>query len=117
MRILIAVFLYCVLQLSRLGSSKQASYVGLAVGLLCYAPQLAFFWKIFGPAAIALWLVLAFWLRIFLILARLCQTRFGPIRAALLMPFLWTGLEYFRSELYYLRFSWLNAGYVFSNSP
>jgi len=25
-------------------------------------------------------------------------------------------LEYFRSELYYLRFSWLNAGYAFSDS-
>ena len=32
----------------------------------------------------------------------------------LLAPFLWTGLEYFRSELYYLRFSWLNPGYAFS---
>ena len=29
---------------------------------------------------------------------------------------MWTGLEYFRSELYFLRFSWLNAGYAFSNS-
>ena len=32
------------------------------------------------------------------------------------MPFLWTGFEYFRSELYYLKFSWLNAGYVFSDN-
>jgi len=32
------------------------------------------------------------------------------------LPFLWIGLEYFRSELYYLRFSWLNIGYAFSNS-
>jgi apolipoprotein N-acyltransferase len=28
---------------------------------------------------------------------------------------IWTGLEYFRSELYYLRFSWLNIGYSLSN--
>src|SRR6185436_16649794 len=34
-----------------------------------------------------------------------------------LVPFVWTGLEYFRSELYYLRFSWLNAGYAFAGSP
>ena len=34
--------------------------------------------------------------------------------AALLIPMLWTGLEYFRSGLYYLRFSWFNAGYAFS---
>lgn len=30
-----------------------------------------------------------------------------------LVPFIWTGLEYFRSELYYLKFSWLNVGYIF----
>ena len=35
----------------------------------------------------------------------------------LLVPFLWTGLEYFRSELYYLRFSWLNVGYGFAGAP
>lgn len=32
-----------------------------------------------------------------------------------LTPFIWTGLEYFRSELYYLKFSWLNIGYVLPN--
>jgi apolipoprotein N-acyltransferase len=32
-----------------------------------------------------------------------------------LVPFLWTGLEYFRSELYYLKFSWLNVGYAFAD--
>jgi apolipoprotein N-acyltransferase len=30
------------------------------------------------------------------------------------VPFLWTGLEYFRSELYYLKFSWMNIGYAFA---
>jgi apolipoprotein N-acyltransferase len=34
-----------------------------------------------------------------------------------LIPIVWTGLEYFRSELYYLRFSWLNIGYAFPNYP
>jgi apolipoprotein N-acyltransferase len=35
----------------------------------------------------------------------------------LAVPFIWTGVEYFRSELYYLRFSWLNVGYAFSSLP
>jgi apolipoprotein N-acyltransferase len=30
--------------------------------------------------------------------------------AALLLPFLWTGFEYFRSELYHLKFAWLTPG-------
>ena len=35
----------------------------------------------------------------------------------LVIPFLWLGLEYFRSELYYLRFSWLSPGYGFPGAP
>jgi len=29
-----------------------------------------------------------------------------------LAPVVWTGVEYFRSELYFLKFSWLNIGYA-----
>src|SRR4029078_11685837 len=81
-----------------------------------YGPQLTFFWKIFGAGAIALWMVLATWLSVFLVLQRFALLKLGPQAAALAAPFLWTGLEYFRSELYYLRFSWLNVGYVFSDT-
>lgn len=114
---LLAVFLACLFTLSRLGTWRRAFYCGLGIGLAIYAPQLSFFWKIFGPAAIALWTVLALWIGLFLVLTRACRVRLGPIWAAVLAPFLWTGLEYFRSELYYLRFSWLNIGYAFSDSP
>ena len=67
----------------------------------------------FGAAALALWLVLAFWVGLFGVLARFSS--FGTRWAVVVIPVLWTGLEYFRSEVYYLRFSWLNAGYAFSN--
>ncbi len=112
---LIAVYLYCLFGLARLNSGRQAFYVGLGVGLLTFAPQLGFFWNIFGAAAIALWMVLAFWTALFLSLARLCRVRLGKTAFVVLCPFLWTGLEYFRSELYYLRFSWLNVGFAFSS--
>jgi apolipoprotein N-acyltransferase len=114
-----AIFGYviCLVQLARLRTTRQSFYVGLAVGFACFAPQLECFWRIFGPAAIALWLVLAFWIALFLALAHLALARFGLKRGALLVPFLWTGLEYFRSELYYLKFSWLNVGYAFAESP
>src|SRR5207244_1764341 len=91
-------------------------YVGFAIGFGIYVPQFAFLWKIFGPAAIALWAVLAFWLGLFLLLAHKCWRRMPLWASALLIPLIWTGLEYFRSELYYLRFSWLSAGYAFSNA-
>jgi apolipoprotein N-acyltransferase len=115
LRGLIVVFLFSLVSLARLNTNRKAFYVGLGIGFALYAPQLAFFWGIFGTAAIALWLVLAFWVGLFLLLSRQAFLHFG--RAALLLiPIFWLGLEYFRSELYYLRFSWLTPGYVFSGS-
>ena len=53
-------FVICLVQLARLPTTRQCFYVALAVGFACVAPQLECFWRIFGPAAIPLWLVLAF---------------------------------------------------------
>jgi apolipoprotein N-acyltransferase len=93
-------------------SVRRAFYFGLATGFLCAALQLFFLWRIFGPAAIILWLVFAFWIGLFA--AVICGgiRRWGKVKAAWLVPVVWTGIEYFRSELYYLKFSWLNIGYA-----
>jgi apolipoprotein N-acyltransferase len=112
----IVLFLYGVFRLAGLATGRQAFWFGLAVGLAAYSFHLAFFWTLFGPAAITLWCILSFWLGLFVLVGRACLVRFGPVAWAVAAPFLWTGLEYFRSELYYLRFSWLNAGYAFSSS-
>lgn len=109
-------YLFSLLQLMRLRSGRQAFYLSLGAGMFIAAPHLFCFWIIFGPSAIALWLVLAFWTALFVVIGRSCLMRFGELRCGLLLPLLWTGLEYFRSELYYLRFSWLNVGYAFSAS-
>ncbi len=114
---LIAVYLFCLFRLANLKSSRSAFYIGFAIGMAIFAPQLGFFWNIFNAAAIALWAVLAFWIGLFLLLAQLARKQFGAKWFVLIVPFLWMGLEYFRSELYYLRFSWMNVGYAFSDSP
>ncbi|MDB6032557.1 MAG: Apolipoprotein N-acyltransferase-like protein [Verrucomicrobiales bacterium] len=113
---LIFVYLFSLSELINLPSSRQAFYIGFSIGFICFAPHLFCFYTIFGLAAIPLWAVLAFWHGIFLLLAWLTKRRFGLNLAVALMPFLWTGLEYFRSELYYLRFAWLTPGFVFSTS-
>jgi apolipoprotein N-acyltransferase len=113
---LIIGFLACLYPLARLRTRRLAYYFGLGIGVLIYTPHLLFFWKTFGWGSVALWYVLPFWLGIFLMLGHGCLFRCGPVAWACLAPFLWTGLEFFRSELYYLRFSWLNPGFVFSNS-
>lgn len=114
--LMIVFYLFAVASLLRLGTGRRAFYFGAAVGVGVYAPPLEFFWTIFGPAAMALWAVLAFWHGLFVVLARQCRVRFGWPAAVLLLPFLWTGIEYFRSEVYHLRFSWLSAGFAFADS-
>ena len=112
--IAIVAYVICLVQLARLRTTRQCFYTALATGFACFAPQLGFFWNIFGAAAIALWLVLALWVALFVVLTHLAIVTLGLKRAAFLTPFFWTGLEYFRSELYYLKFSWLNVGYAFA---
>ena len=113
--LLMLVYLFALLQLAHADRWRLAFYPGLAVGLLIAGVRLAFFWRIFSGGACALWLVYALWIGLFVTLARLCfrRAKWGW----LLLPLVWTGLEYFRSELYYLRFSWLNIGYAFTGAP
>jgi len=115
LRGLIVGFLFCLVPIAHLETSRKAFYLGLAIGLGIYAPQLAFFWTIFNAAAIALWCVLAFWVALFLALSRQAVAHFGR-RGLILIPVMWLGIEFFRSELYYLRFSWLTPGLVFSGT-
>jgi len=90
-----------------LPSPRFAFYLGLTVGVGLYAPHLTFFWTLFGPAAVLLWMVLAFWIAAFLGVSRALMHRLSSITFIVALPLLWTGFEYFRSELYFLRFSWL----------
>jgi apolipoprotein N-acyltransferase len=102
----------CVLALRWQASGRAAFYGGLGFGLALYVPQLWFFWTIFGPPGAVLWLIIAFWIGLFFLMMDQCRARCGPAWAAVLLPFVSTGLEYFRSELYYLRFSWLMPAYA-----
>jgi apolipoprotein N-acyltransferase len=113
--LLIFGYAYFLVRLTDQPGVRRAFYFGLATGFLCCAPQLLFFWHIFNAAAIALWLVLAFWIGLFTAIICGCIRRWGKAKALWLIPVVWTGLEYFRSELYYLKFSWLNVGYALFN--
>lgn len=110
---------------TRLDTLRRVFNYGVGIGLLCYAPHLGFFWNVFvGPASGtveriagitgvgALWMVLPIWLAIFLMLAAFVRRRSPAWAAVLLIPTVWMGIEYFRSELYVLKFSWLNVGYA-----
>jgi len=113
--LLIFGYAFALVRLADQPTVRRAFYFGLVTGYLCYAPQLFFFWRIFSAAAIVLWLVVAFWIGLFTAMVYGCSRHWGKSKAMWLVPVIWTGLEYFRSELYYLKFSWLNIGYALSN--
>jgi len=110
---LILIYLFALMQLAGGDTWRQAFYPGLGVGLIIAATHLTFFWTIFSGGALALWLVFAVWIGIFAVAARFCLRTFGNW-GWFMAPVLWMGLEYFRSELYPLKFSWLSPGYTFS---
>lgn len=114
-RPLVFIYLIALIQLARQCRWRFAFYPGLAVGFLVGLTQLNFFYTIFSVAALPLWFVFAFWIGLFVAFARLALRRFGPWWGILALPVLWTGLEYFRSELYYLRFAWLTPGFAFAD--
>ena len=105
-------YAFGLVKLCEQGSVRRAFYFGLVAGYLCYAPQAFFLWNILSGAAVILWLVLAFWVALFTTTACGAMRRWGKTKAVWLIPILWTGIEYFRSELYFLKFSWLNVGYL-----
>jgi apolipoprotein N-acyltransferase len=112
------VYLFCLIRLLATAPTwRMAFYPGLAVGYLIAAAHLTFFARIFSFGAAALWLVFALWIGLFTLVGRVCVTRLPAGVGFAALPFVWTGLEYFRSELYYLRFSWLSPGYTLAPGP
>jgi apolipoprotein N-acyltransferase len=110
---LVLAYLGCLFALRRLATARQAFYFGLAIGLGVFVPQMGFLWTIFQAAAIPLWLILALFHAAFLLLLNRVDFRLGTKWAVILAPVLWCGIEYFRSEVWWLRFAWFTAGSVF----
>ena len=67
---LMVLYLFALLQLAGADRWRKAFYSGLTVGLLIAVVRLQFFWRIFSGGAIALWLVCALWIGLFVALAR-----------------------------------------------
>ncbi|MEK7447985.1 MAG: nitrilase-related carbon-nitrogen hydrolase [Planctomycetota bacterium] len=91
---------------------KTVIGLGAVTGVIFYSLALHFFWPIFSvTVGLLLANILSFYLILFGASIWLIAKSFGLKRALILTPIFWTGLEYFRSECYFLKFSWLSLGY------
>jgi apolipoprotein N-acyltransferase len=91
--------------------ARWSFYLGMLQGLTGFGLALRWLWLIFGPAALALFALMAMFTGFFCLahhwLAR--PTHSAAVRA-LMAATLWTAFEFFRSELFFLRFPWITPG-------
>ena len=85
--------------------------VVLSLAVLFYSLTLHWFWNIFPWFCIALWMILAVFTALFTWAVFLVGKRFGQAIALISNPFLWVGIEYFRSECWSLKFAWITPGF------
>jgi apolipoprotein N-acyltransferase len=96
---------------------RQAFYIGLPCGLVFYSITLCWLANIFQAAAISLWAIAAFYPALFAALFVWLRGRFPPFPEWLLAALVWTGVEYFRSEIMWPTFAWMGLGYSLVNAP
>ena len=110
---LMLLYFFCLYKLSELETIKSAFFAGLFIGMSTISPHLIFFFTIFNLFGLVLWFILSVWIGLFLVAAQGLRQRFKY--GEFIVPVLWLGLEFFRSELYFLRFSWMSPGFSFNH--
>ena len=85
--------------------------LGLLHGMVLYALTLTWLWNIFGALAMGLWLILAAFIGLVAaIFGALSARHPGIWWLPVLAATSWTGVEFFRSEWFYLSFPWITPG-------
>ena len=90
-------------------SLRASLRLGVLHGFLSFGATLWWLLEIFGTLAPALWLMLALFTGIFSMafhFARRFQTKWFPV----IIATVWTGIEYYRCELFTLSFPWITPG-------
>ncbi|MBI4802155.1 MAG: apolipoprotein N-acyltransferase [Elusimicrobia bacterium] len=112
---------FCPLFLAALDcpDAKSAANLGGFTGLIFYGVSINWLRAIFGPTAFAFWCVFGVWLALHVTLLwkiwnnKLLNDhpRFKNLVFTAAAGLLWTGIEYFRCEVWWLECSWLALGY------
>jgi apolipoprotein N-acyltransferase len=90
---------------------RRAFYLGMLHGLIGYGASLYWLYHIFAVAAFPLYAILALFTALFCLLSNGFVKHTPSVALQILLAAtLWTGIEFFRSELYFLRFPWITPG-------
>lgn len=92
-------------------SSRPAFYSGLLYGVVGFGISLRWFFEIFSIAALVLYLILAFFVGLFCVLKQSQSAhQINPKYQPLLLATIWSGIEFYRCELFFLQFPWITPG-------
>ncbi|HID08419.1 MAG TPA: hypothetical protein EYP10_14880, partial [Armatimonadetes bacterium] len=89
---------------------RTSFWLSFLFGMLYFGIPLHWFKNIFGIACIGVYVLGAVGPMLFGIARSLVERAWGATIACILTPVLWVGAEFFQSELWYFRFSWLKVG-------
>jgi len=98
--------------LDRARTARQAFWVGSTCGIVFYGATLFWLWNVFGPGAVSLIVICTAFVSVFGVTYRFVRLRLATVPVWLAGPVLWTGIEYYRSELFVLKFGWMGIGYA-----
>jgi apolipoprotein N-acyltransferase len=103
---------------ARAADGRSAANLGAAAGIVFYGASLHWLVEVFGWAAVSFWFVFALWLALFTWLFRRLEERrrrgggfLRDLAFAAAAGAAWTGIEYFRSEVWWIECPWLALGF------
>ena len=90
---------------------RRTFYLGMLQGMIGYGVSLYWLFNIFSATAISLYAIMAAFVGLFcLLFSALSRRTESPVLRILLAATLWTAIEFYRSELFILRFPWITPG-------
>ncbi|MBN1901769.1 hypothetical protein JW926_10650 [Candidatus Sumerlaeota bacterium] len=93
------------------GSPRKAFYLGFFQGMIAFGISLFWFNFIFGMACVPLFGILAFFTALFCLVFNLFAKKTqNRLLFVIFSAALWTSIEYYRSEWFFLRFPWITPG-------
>ncbi len=103
---------YPPLLIATMGTTPRRSfYLGLLQGVIGYGATLYWLFNIFALTAIPLFVIMACFSGLFCMLFNaISKQKLPPIINVIIAGVLWTGIEFYRSELFFLRFPWVTPG-------
>jgi apolipoprotein N-acyltransferase len=110
------IYFFALWQLTKIKSIPNAFLTGMSLSFCLYIYHLQFFISIFNQFAYSLFCILGFWLAIFIAISCWLRKCYSEKSLVTLIPILYFSLEFIRSELYPLKFSWLIPGLAFADS-